>query len=141
MAFQMSSQNTLKTPRVQTLVNAKGDTLIQMALSDAKVILTSILEKQYVDSILLVYIDRDKINNKTITLQLDKIRLLELKGNNQDQMVSNLNKIITNKDSEIGLLKDTIKQQKKEIRKQKALKIVGFIAAVVLPIVVIIIAI
>jgi len=138
MVFQVSSQNSLKTPRVQTLINSKGDTLIQMNLADAKVVLTTIIEKQYVDSILLVYINRDTINQKTITLQVQKIRLLELKSSNQDQMISNLNKIVSNKDTEIVLLKDTVKQQKKEIRKQKIFKILGFSAAVILPILVII---
>ena len=38
------------------------------------------------------------------------------------------------KDKEITDLNDTIKKQKKEILKQKILKLIGFTAAVVLPI-------
>ncbi len=109
-----------------------------MKLADAKVILSSILEKQVVDSMLIVYEKRDKINSSTITLQVDKIRLLQQKCNNQYAMVVNLNKIVLNKDNEIILKDDIIKQQKKEITKQKVLKIFGFISAVVLPIVVLI---
>ena len=47
--------------------------------------------------------------------------------------------IIANKDSEISLLNNTIKKQSKEIKKQKFLKIIGFTAAVVLPIVILIV--
>jgi hypothetical protein len=42
--------------------------------------------------------------------------------------------IVSNKDKEIVILNDIIKKQKKEIRKQKVLKIMGFSAAVILPI-------
>jgi len=105
-----------------------------MSLADAKIVLNDVLDKSITDSILNIYILRDSLNSSTITLQVDKIRLLQEKCDNQALMSANLDKIIANKDQEIKLLNDVIKQQKKEIRKQKILKVVGFTAAVVLPI-------
>ena len=58
-----------------------------------------------------------------------------MQNSNCDEMVSNLEKIISNKDSEIVLKDDIIKQQKKEIRKQKFLKFLGLAGSVILPIV------
>lgn len=135
----MNSQNiSIKEPRVTAFVNAKGDTLIQMKSSDAKIILKDVLEKRTLDSIVDVYVERDKLSSSTISLQLSVIKALQEKGDNQELMVSNLNKILTNKDTEIVLLNDVIKEQKKEIRHQKFLKIVGYITAVVIPIAILI---
>ena len=108
-----------------------------MHIEDAKIILSDLLEKEYADSMLVVYGLRDNLNASTISLQLSQIKILQEKSINQELQASNLNKIITNKDTEIVYLNDIIKKQKKEIRKQKFLKIVGFTAAVVLPITVI----
>ena len=49
--------------------------------------------------------------------------------------IANLEEIIKNKDTEISYKDMIIKQQKKEIRKQKVLKIVGFSSAIILPVV------
>ena len=137
----MRSQNILTktTPRVQTLVNLKGDTVIQMSLADAKIILVTVFDKQIADSIIAVYETRDSLNSSTITLLKSEVDLLKDKVGNLNTMISNDTKIIVNKDSEITLLNQTIKDQKSEIRKQKVLKILGFTAAVVLPITVLII--
>lgn len=132
MALQVHSQTI--SPRVQALVNSNGDTLIQMSLADAKIVLTDVLSKQYADSLVSVYTDRDSIQNNIIVLQKEELLLMSEKFNNQKTITDNLNQVLVNKDTEIALLNDTIKKQKKEIRKQKFLKIVGFTAAVVLPI-------
>jgi hypothetical protein len=129
-----SQTSSIKPPRVQTIIN-NGDTLIQMKFSDAKVILKAVLDGEIADSLLSVYQDRDSLLQKTITLQVSEIRLLELKSDNQEILAKNLNSIITNKDSEINILNDIIVKQKKEIRKQKTLKVIGFIGSVALPIV------
>lgn len=106
-----------------------------MKFSDAKVILKAVLDGEIADSLLSVYQDRDSLLQKTITLQVSEIRLLELKSDNQEILAKNLNSIITNKDSEINILNDIIVKQKKEIRKQKTLKVIGFIGSIALPIV------
>lgn len=131
----MHSQTTsIKEPRVQTIVNVKGDTLIQMHLSDAKIILADVLDKEVLDSIVDVYKQRDSINDNTIQLQVKEIRLLNEKSLNQVAQNDNLNKIIELKNAEIAELNKTINIQKKEIKKQKFYKVLTFIAAVVLPI-------
>jgi hypothetical protein len=122
------------TPRIQTFISPKGDTVVQMSLTDAKVILASVLDKEVGDSLLSVYMLRDSLNTNTMMLQLQIIRDLQLKSSNQTQLADNLNQIIADKDIELSDLQDIIKQQKKEIRKQKILKIVGFTSAAVLPV-------
>ena len=136
MVLPSHSQNILKEPRVQTVINQKGDTLIQLKLSDAKLILAEVLDKEVADSLVNVYMFRDSLNKTTIELQVKEIRALQQKGFNYNQQVANLEKIVGNKDEELEKLNVIIKFQKKEIRKQKTYKILGFTAAVVLPILV-----
>ena len=139
LAFPTLSQTTLKTEqRVQTLVNTKGDTLIQLSLADAKIVLTDLYDKQISDSIISVYEVRDSINASSINLLKKDVDKYKEKCGNFTIMLDNNIKLIVNKDTEIGVLNKTIKEQKKEIRKQKFLKIMGFTAAVVLPITVLI---
>lgn len=105
-----------------------------MTLADAKIVLSDLYNKQISDSLIEVYVSREKINSSTISLLKTDIDLYKKKCSNLDLIINNDTKIISNKDTEISLLNETIKTQKKEIRKQKVLKIMGFTAAVVLPI-------
>ena len=130
----MHSQPTLTNQRVQTLVNSNGDTLIQMNLVDAKIILNDLLDKEIADSLIDVYVKRDSVFKSTISFQVTEIKLLQQKSQNQELQAFNLTRIVDNKDQEISLLNETIKKQKKEIVKQKVLKVIGFAAAVILPI-------
>ena len=111
---------------VKTLINANGDTLVVMNIEDAKVILSDLLEYEIVDSLLTVYKEKDSLYNNTITLQKDIIVKLTQKSENQTLQISNFQSILDNKDQELLFNEDIIKQQKKEIRKQKFLKLVGF---------------
>ena len=72
-------------------------------------------------------------------MQKDVIDKLIQKSNNQDTQLTNFQSILSNKDQEITFKEDVIKAQKKEIRKQKVLKIIGFAGSVVLPIITLII--
>jgi len=127
------SQN-ISEGEIKTIVNDKGDTLVLMNLEDAKFILSDLLECEITDSLLNVYVERDSLYQSKITLKDEIIDKLNLQNTNCKDIVTNLEKIISNKDSVITLKDDTIKQQKKEIRKQKNLKRLGFISAIVLPI-------
>jgi hypothetical protein len=137
MALPMHSQNISKTkPRVQTLITPQGDTLVQFHIKDAKKMLADILDKKIVDSLVNVYMERDAINKNTIDLQVSQIKLLQQKSVNQEQQIANLDKIIANKDEEVAILNNVVEEQKKEIKKQKRLKTLGFVGSVVLPILV-----
>jgi hypothetical protein len=57
------------------------------------------------------------------------------KSENQQSQIDNFQQILDNKNSELGLKEDTIKQQKKELRKQKFLKFLGLGGSVILPII------
>ena len=136
-ASQTLSQNISTGPknRVTTTINSKGDTLVTMSYEDARILLRDVLLYEYTDSLLTVYKERDKLNLSTVTMQKDVISKLGNEKLNLEQMVTNLEKVVTNKNTEIGLKDEIIKKQKKEIRKQKFLKIVGFSAAIILPII------
>jgi hypothetical protein len=111
------------------------DTLIQMSVSDAKIIFKSLLDCEITDSLLNVYTLRDTLNNNVIRLQKKEISLLKEKVKNQEQISANLNDIIGNKYTEIDILNQTIKEQKKQNRKQKVIKTIALIGDVVLPVV------
>ncbi len=131
----VNSQITLKKGQVKAFVNETGDTLIAMRLDDARTILTDVLNYQIADSLVKEYEGKDKEKSKIIILQKEAIIKLTEKSENQELQIANLEEIIKNKDTEIGYKDDIIKQQKKEIRKQKLLKIVGFSGAIILPVV------
>jgi CRISPR/Cas system CMR subunit Cmr6 (Cas7 group RAMP superfamily) len=106
-----------------------------MRLDDAKVILADVLNYQIADSLVNLYELKDKENNNIILIQKNVITKLTEKSENQEKQLKILEEVIGNKDSEILLLNDVVKQQKREIRKQKILKIGGFSAAIVLPVI------
>ena len=129
---------TISKGEVRTIVD-NGDTLVIMNLEDAKVILNDLLEYEIVDSLLTVYKEKDSLNTNTITLQKEVIFKLMEKSDNQQSQIDNFQQILDNKNSELGMKEDTIKQQKKELRKQKFLKFLGFGGSVILPIIAILI--
>ena len=129
---------TISKGEVRTIVE-NGDTLVIMNLEDAKVILNDLLEYEIADSLLTVYKDKDSLNTNTITLQKEVIFKLMEKSENQQSQIDNFQQILDNKNSELGMKEDTIKQQKKELRKQKFLKFLGLGGSVILPIIAILI--
>jgi len=133
MALPAVCQTTL-TGNIESIVNKKGDTLIVMNLNDAKLILADLLDAEVTDSLLNVYIERDELNSEKIILKDSIISKLKMQNENNETIIKNLNKIIENKNKEIGFKDDIIEGQKKEIKKQKTLKILGFSGAIVLPI-------
>ena len=135
MALPGNSQTISTKDRVQVFVNEQGDTLVQMNYEDARILLEDVLHYEYADSLLTVYKERDNLNTKTITLQKEVLMKMGQEKENLQQIVDNFEDIVTNKDSELELNKNIIKQQKKEIRRQKTLKIIGFAGSVILPII------
>ena len=126
-----------KENRVKTVV-INEDTLIQFKLSDAKLILTDVLEKQKLDTIVKEFINLNIIKDSTINTQKKIILDLGKIVYNNNIIIENQNYLINNKDIEVSLLNDVIKKQKREIRKQKILKMIGFTGAIILPITVLI---
>ena len=130
-----ATSQTISRGEVKEIINSDGDTLVLMNLEDAKIVLSDLLEYEIVDSLLTVYKGKDTLNTNTITLQKDVIVKLTQKSENQQSIIDNFEQILANKNTEIDIKNQVIEQQKKEIRKQKALKIVGFIGSIVLPII------
>ena len=138
MILPITSQ-TISRGEVKEIINSDGDTLILMNLEDARIVLSDLLEYEIVDSLLTVYKDKDSLNTNTISLQKDVIVKLTQKSENQQSIIDNFEQILYNKDIELNLKNQVIKAQEKEIKKQKRLKIVGFIGSILLPIVTLII--
>lgn len=134
MILPITSQ-TISRGEVKEIINNNGDTLILMNLEDARIVLSDLLEYEIVDSLLTVYKEKDSLNTNTITLQKDVIVKLTQKSENQQSIIDNFEQILHNKDAELDIKDQVIEAQKKEIRKQRRLKIVGFIGAIVLPII------
>ena len=133
MILPITSQ-TISRGEVKEIINNKGDTLILMNLEDAKIVLSDLLEYEIVDSLLTVYKDKDTLNTNTIALQKDIIIKLTQKSLNTQNIIDNFEYILQNKDIELQVKNLIIDNQKKEIKKEKRLKILGFIGSIVLPI-------
>jgi hypothetical protein len=134
MVLPAISQTT-SNGTIESVVNKDGDTLVIMSLSDVKLILSDLLEYEITDSLLNVYVERDSLNSEKIILKDSIIEKLELQNKNKDEIIKNLNDIITNKIKEIDYKDLTIEEQQKEINKQRNLKRLGFVGSVVLPII------
>ena len=139
MVLPSLSQSISIEGRVETFITEKGDTLVIMGYEDARTLLEDVLECEYSDSLMTVYIERDSLNTRTITLQKEVLIKMGQENLNLETMLTNLEDIIINKDVALLLKDDIIKQQKKVIRKQKFLKLLGFTGSILLPIIVLII--
>lgn len=98
-----------------------------MNVSDARVILSSVLDKEFSDSIIALYQKNDSTAQQTISLSLKEISDLQKISANKDIEIQNLNLIVGNKDTEITLLNKTIKEEKRIIAKQKIIKVIEYI--------------
>ena len=133
MTLPVISQNISKG-EIKTTVSDSGDTLVIMNLEDAKFILSDLLEYEVTDSLLNIYIERDSLNKEVVLLKDSIIEKINQQNDNCDEIVINLKNIISNNKKVILLKDDTINQQKKEIRKQKSFKFLGFAGSIILPI-------
>lgn len=140
MVFQANSQDTLtkRTDRVFTYVNEFGDTMVSMSVEDAKIILEDILKYEYTDSLLQAYKEKDSLNiQKNIKQESIILKLSEL-TTNQREIIKNLEEVVKNKNNENEFKDNIIDQQRKEIKKQKILKKLGFTGSIILPVLVLI---
>ena len=126
---------TISKGEIKEIVNSNGDTLVIMNLEDAREILSDLLDYEIVDSLLLSYKKNDSIQENLIILQKITIKKLQEKNYNQHLIINNLDSLVRNKNREIEINTEVIKTQKKEIKRQKFLKVVGFIGSILLPII------
>jgi hypothetical protein len=133
MMLQTRSQTLLPTQSVKTLVTSKGDTLIQMKVQDAKVILTKLKECEITDSLVTLYKFETLDKTNMLNIKSETIKTLQLKDTNNLKIIKNLNKSIENKNVEIKGYKSDINKKDKQIKVQKTLKTIGFIGCIILP--------
>lgn len=127
------SQVIVKPGETRIAVNKQGDTLLIMNIADARTILSDLLDKQVVDSIVNYYQQKDSINSYAIAIQKKQIENLQQQSLNQDLQIIALEDMIKVHEAEKKELNTTIKKQSKEIKKQKNIKTAAIIAAIVGP--------
>jgi hypothetical protein len=121
--LSVSSQTISKT-RVYKSVNENNDTIISFLLSDAKFILAELKVAELNDSIIRIYQHKVSVQDSIIFNQSKQITLLTDKNNNSDKINYNQGLLLDNKDMEISINQDIIKQQNRSIRKAKITKII-----------------
>lgn len=104
-----------------------------MCIDDARGILSDVLQKEVLDSIVFEYKKTDSLNIGQITLLKSQIVELIAKGKDQEEQIKLLNLIVQNNQAENKIKADIISKQKKKIKKFNRQKIVGFTLAVILP--------
>jgi type II secretory pathway component PulK len=118
-------------------ITKNGDTMLIMQIDDARFILSELMDKVYVDSLLSEYKLKDEQSTNLITIMKSQVDVYQQKSDNKDLQIVDLNNLITNKDEEILIKNTVIKKQKKEIRKQVAVKKIAISAAIILPLAII----
>ena len=119
----MNSQPIYKQ-RVYKTINENNDTIISFLLSDAKFLLSELKVAELNDSIIRIYQNKVSVQDSIIFNQSKQITLLEDKNKNSDYINYNLGLLLDNKDMEISINQDIIKQQNRSIRKAKITKII-----------------
>jgi hypothetical protein len=118
------SSQTISKPRVYKSLNENNDTIISFLLSDAKFLLSELKVAELNDSIIHIYQRKVILQDSIILNQSKQITLLEDKNKNSDKINYNQSLMLDNKDKEISINQDIIKQQNKAIRKAKITKII-----------------
>ena len=134
MMLQAQSQTLSKNQRIKTIVTEQGDTLLQMKISDAKKLLSILLEKEVNDDLLATYIKRDSLNKELVTVKDEKIKNLQTDRDVLNAIIDNLNQTITNNEGKVKQLQAKVIEQEKDLKKERFLKKVGFIGCVLLPV-------
>ena len=119
-----ASSQTISKQRVYKSINENNDTIISFLLSDAKFILAELKVAELNDSIIRIYQHKVTVQDSIIFNQSKQITLLEDKNTNSDKINYNQSLLLDNKDMEISMNQDIIKQQNKSIRKAKITKII-----------------
>lgn len=132
LTFSQTTSTQSKYPI--KMINGK-DTLICFTLEQAKTIATEIAIGKDDASLVILY------KEKIVTLEELKINLTDQVNNCEEQVttlkseVNDYKQIQTNKNTEIDIKDNTIKEQKRKIIKQKVQIIIGYTLAAVLPII------
>lgn len=134
MMLQAQSQTLSKNQRIKTIVTEQGDTLLQMKISDAKKLLSILLEKEVNDDLLATYIKRDSLNQELVTVKDEKIKNLQTDRDVLNAIIDNLNQTITNNEGKVKQLQAKVIEQEKDLKKERFLKKVGFIGCILLPV-------
>lgn len=131
--MQGNSQNTFE--RDVKVLTENNDSLIQIYLDDARdIILRDLKDYKILDSLYKKSTIQNKVYLKVLREQMKVVDDLKTKNFNNETKIHNLEMVIKGDSIMNSNNQETIKKQSREIRKQKFLKVVGFVAAVALPV-------
>lgn len=131
--MQGNSQNTFE--KDVKVLTENNDSLIQIYLNDARdIILRDLKDYKILDSLYKKSLIQNKVYLKVLRDQMKVTDDLKTKNFNNETKIHNLELVIEGDSIMNSNNQETIKKQGREIRKQKFLKVVGFVAAVALPV-------
>lgn len=135
MALQGNSQST-SNKDVQKLIN-NIDTVIQIPIDDSRdVVLRDLLDYKLIEPAYRKSVILNKVYLVILKDQMKVIDDLKTTNFNNERKIHNLELVIEGDSIINSNNQETIKKQKREIRKQKFLKVCGLTAAVAFPVLV-----
>lgn len=132
MTLKANSTNISKG-ETQITISSSGDTILSMRMEDARGILSDVLQKEILDSLVIQYEIKDSLNIGQISILKSQILELIGKSDEQNDQIETLNLLINNSLAEIKIKNDIISQQKKKIRKNVTQKWIFIGTSIVLP--------
>lgn len=132
MTLKANSTNISKG-ETQITISSSGDTILSMRMEDARGILSDVLQKEILDSLVIQYEIKDSLNIGQISILKSQILELIGKSSEQNDQIETLNLLINNSLAEIKIKNDIISQQKKKIRKNVMQKWIFIGTSIVLP--------
>jgi len=106
----------------------------KMHIDDARLILADLLDYEQVDSLLNAYEKQDSVNIAIINKQKLVIKTQSDDIADYKIQLGNYKSLMNNKDSELNILLERIEVLEKEVKKQRRQKRLAIIAAIVGPI-------
>ena len=136
-SLSVNSQNvSIVKPKTTVIIDTKGDTIFQFKDTDTKIILKEVLDKEVLDTIVKAYIVKDKNQKSSVTLEFNVLNEKSAENEGKSLVSGSIDKAVEKKDGEINRLNSVVKTQKKEIKKQKFLKLTAYIGGIIIPIIV-----
>ena len=118
---------TIERGTIIGTVNKDGDILIHMHIDDARILLTDVLDYEYVmDTVLPELKSREAVYDSIIAISVEKVVELQFQSDNCEKQNKNLNGILDNI-RQIGSFKDlTIDNAEKAVASEKLKKGLAF---------------
>jgi len=106
-----------------------GEKLVIMSFKRNKQLASDIAQYTVIDSLVMRFEDQDSLHQQEITRKDSIIAAQEEQIKERENEIAALQAIIGNKDEAIGKTETYIKELKKEIKRQKRMKLLAYVVA------------